>query len=184
MRFLMGCVMAISMGVPSAAEEALTSPYRDQAGSEIRGLTGKEISELREGRGMGLARAAELNGYPGPRHVLDAAREGRLHLRPDQLQAVQRLFDGMAREAQRLGDMILAEERALESEFRRGTIRESDLRAGVMRIAALQGQLRAVHLRAHLETRPVLSEQQIRHYNQLRGYDASPPREQEHGKRH
>src|SRR5262249_53708604 len=97
---------------------------------------------------------------------------------------VQQLFDGMAREAQRLGAMILAEERALESEFRKGSISESDLRAGVARIAALQGQLRAVHLRAHVETRPVLSEQQIRHYNQLRGYDRSAPPEHEHGKRH
>jgi len=52
---------------------------------------------------MGVARAAELNGYPGPRHVLDAARDGRLHLSPAQGQAVQRLFDDTAREAQRLG---------------------------------------------------------------------------------
>ena len=93
MRCLMTCVLVLSISAPSAAEDALTSPYRDQTAAEIRGLTEKEISELREGRGMGLARAAELNGYPGPRHVLDAAREGRLHLSPGQLQAVQRLFD-------------------------------------------------------------------------------------------
>ena len=180
MRCLMTCVLVLSISAPSAAEDALTSPYRDQTAAEIRGLTEKEISELREGRGMGLARAAELNGHPGPRHVLDAVREGRLHLSPGQLQTVQRLFDDMAREAQRLGDMILKEERALEQEFRKGTISETDLQAGVTRIAALQGQLRAVHLRTHLETRPVLSEQQIQHYNELRGYGASSPQEHKH----
>lgn len=180
MRCLMTCLLVLSIAAPSAAQDALTSPYRDQTAGEIRGLTEKEISELREGRGMGLARAAELNGYPGPRHVLDAAREGRLHLSPGQLQTVQRLFDVMAREAQRLGDLILEEERTLEREFRKGTISESDLQAGVTRIAALQGQLRAVHLKTHLETRPVLSEQQIQHYNQLRGYGASSPQEHKH----
>jgi len=180
MRSLVTCVIVLSIAAPSAAEDALTSPYRDQTLTEIRGLTEKEISELREGRGMGLARAAELNGYPGPRHVLDAVRDGRLHLSPDQVQRVERLFDDMAREAQRLGDMILKEERALEGEFRKGTIGEADLHAGVTRIAALQGQLRAVHLRTHLEMRPVLSEQQIQHYNQLRGYGASSPQEHKH----
>ena len=107
-------------------------------------------------------------------------REGRLHLSPGQLQAVQRLFDDMVREARQLGDMILEEERALEQEFRKGTISETDLQAGVTRIAALQGQLRAVHLRTHLETRLVLSEEQIQHYNQLRGYSASSPQEHKH----
>ena len=150
MRCLMTCVLVLSIAAPS------------------------------EGRGMGLARAAELNGYPGPRHVLDAVRDGRLHLSPDQVQRVERLFDDMARKAQRLGDMILKEERALEGEFRKGTIGEADLHAGVTRIAALQGQLRAVHLRTHLEMRPVLSEQQIQHYNQLRGYGASSPQEHKH----
>ena len=38
--------------------------------SPIRGLSEQEIDDLTNGRGMGLARAAELNGYPGPLHVL------------------------------------------------------------------------------------------------------------------
>jgi hypothetical protein len=184
MRLFTTCLIVLSVAVPAAAEEALTSPYRQQISTEIRGLTDKEIAELREGRGMGLARAAELNGYPGPRHVLDAVREGRLRLSPDQVQTVQRLFDGMAREAQRLGVLVLREELALESEFRAGTISEADLRARVGRIAALAGELRAVHLRTHLDTRPVLSELQIQHYNQLRGYTADSPQTHEHQPRH
>ena len=179
MRFLASCLMVLSMAAPLAAEDVLISPYRDQRSTEIRGLTEKEISDLRAGRGMALARTAELNGYPGPRHVLDAAQEGRLQLSVDQERTVQRLFDDMAREAQRLGNMILAEEANLEREFRARTIREADLEAGLGRIAALQAKLSAVHLRAHIETRPVLSAQQITHYDQLRGYTTGSP--QEHG---
>ena len=184
MRFLPTCLIVLSIAGPAAAENVLTSPYREQTSTEIRGLTEQEISELREGRGMGLARAAELNGYPGPRHLLDAVRERRMKLSPEQVQAVQRLFDGMAREAQRLGNMILAEESALERKFRRGTISEGDLHAGVIRIAALQGELRGVHLRTHVETRAVLSEHQIHQYNQLRGYVPGSPQGHEHQERH
>ena len=183
MRFLLTCLV-LSLAAPVAADDVLTSPYRSQTLSEIRGLTEKEISELRQGRGMGLARAAELNGYPGPRHVLDAVGAGRLQLTPDQVQTVQRLFDDMSSEAQRLGNMVLKEEWALEQAFRKGAISEADLHASVGRIAALQGDLRAVHLRAHLETRLVLSEPQIQRYNQLRGYTAGSPKDQKHEHRH
>ena len=71
MRFLLICLV-LSIAAPVTAENVLSSPYRGQTSTEIRGLTENEISELRQGHGMGLARAAELNGYPGPRHVLDA----------------------------------------------------------------------------------------------------------------
>src|SRR5690242_20445455 len=143
---------------PALVSDGLTSPYRDTASIEIRALTQKEIEDLRAGRGMGLARAAELNGYPGPRHVLDAARAGQLHLTPVQDRTIQGLFDGMSREAQGLGGLILEEEQRLEIEFRAGRINETDLRSRVARIAALQGQLRAVQ-----------------HYNELRGYSTGSP---------
>jgi hypothetical protein len=32
----------------------------------IKALSDQQVSDLRAGRGMGLALAAELNGYPGP----------------------------------------------------------------------------------------------------------------------
>lgn len=163
-------LLVLSLATPLAAQPTLTSPYRDQQASEIRGLSAKEIDDLREGRGMGLARAAELNGYPGPRHVLDAVEAGQIHLAPEQLEAIRRLFDGMSAEAKRLGEAILREEKALEAAFRAETIDAADLRARVGRLAALQGELRAAHLRTHLETRALLTEHQLQRYNQLRGY--------------
>jgi hypothetical protein len=169
---------------PAVASDSLTSPYRDGASTEIRALTQTEIEDLRAGRGMGLARAAELNSYPGPRHVLDAAAAGQLHLTPVQGRTIQGLFDRMSREAQRLGALILAEEEQLEIAFRAGRIQEGDLRARVARIAALQGELRAVHLETHLATRAALTDRQVERYNALRGYSAGSPQPPEHHPRH
>ena len=182
MRLKFACVALCAMVGPAVASDGLTSPYRDSASPEIRALTQKEIEDLRAGRGMGLARAAELNSYPGPRHVLDAAAAGQLHLTPVQGRTIQGLFDRMSREAQRLGVLILEEEQQLEIAFRAGRIQEGDLRARVARIAALQGELRAVHLETHLATRAALTEQQVKHYNELRGYatGSRPPPQHQH----
>jgi hypothetical protein len=172
MRILIGGMLVLCVVGRGGADNG--SPYRNQMNTEIRGLSDQEVSDLREGRGMGRARAAELNGYPGPRHVLDAAQSGQLPLTPEQMQTAERLFNGMAREARRLGEQILREEQSLEVAFRAGRISESELHARTLRIAALEGELRAVHLRAHIEMRAALSTSEIQQYNVIRGYDVSP----------
>lgn len=172
-----GPVMLLAVvagGVVAASAQSLPSPYRAERASAIRGLGAQEIEDLREGRGMGLARPAELNGYPGPRHVLDAVETGELHLRPDQLTAVNRLFSDMAAEAKRVGARILDEERALEAGFRDGVIDEPGLVSRLARLSTFYAELRLVHLRAHLRTRPLLDARQIRRYEELRGYAAEP----------
>lgn len=156
----------------SVAQHRLDSPYRHQAETGLRGLDDKEIADLKAGHGMGLARAAELNSYPGPRHVLDAIEEGKLTATPEQRGRVQQAFNTMNRDAIRIGAQILSEEQALETGFRSATMTETELRSRVATIAALQGQLRVVHLTAHLATRAALSESQIARYNELRGYTA------------
>ena len=169
-----GVVAMVGLGVlgvalePSGAEGAADSPYRHQMDAEIRGMTSQEIAELRAG--SGLARAAELNGFPGPRHVLDAVAAGQLELRADQLEAVRQIHQHMQSEAQRLGARLLDEERTLEGAFRSRAITAADLDARLARIAALQAELRAVHLRAHLTTRPLLSPEQLARYDEIRGY--------------
>ena len=166
----MALALLVLSTTPLAAQQGLISPYREQLASEIRGLTTKEIEDLREGLGMGLARAAELNGYPGPRHILDAMKAGEFHLSPEQLDVVEHAFDAMSAEARRLGGTILKEEEALEASFRAGTIDAPNLREHLTRIAALQGELRAVHLRIHLQMRALLTDDRIERYNELRGY--------------
>src|SRR5437867_3794336 len=103
-------------------------------------------------RGGAWAWRARLNGYPGPRHVLDAARNGQLALTPEQQAGVQQVFDAMEREAKRLGARMVADEQALEAAFRGGALTDAELSERVTRLAAMQGELRQVHLRAHLET--------------------------------
>ena len=148
------------------------SPYVGQESRPVRGLTAQEVDDLLNGRGAGFARTAELNSYPGPRHVLDLKEQ--LHLTPEQTARVETVFARMEADARRLGRDIVEHEARLSTAFASGAITETDLRAQTAALAGLYGELRAVHLRAHLEITPLLSPEQIAHYNALRGYgDAS-----------
>jgi hypothetical protein len=146
------------------------SPYAHQGSEEVKTLSQEEVDRLLAGEGMGLARPAELNGYPGPKHVLELADS--LGLTAEQRSEVEGVFASMHERAQALGREILAGERSLDAAFAERAITEADLSEGVERIARLQGELRVVHLRAHLETRALLSPHQIHEYDRLRGYGA------------
>jgi len=151
------------------------SPYRGQERQSIKALAPGEIEQLLRGEGMGLAKAAELNHYPGPRHVLDAAEQ--LGLSPAQREAGQTVFAAMQARALPLGAELLERERELDAAFAAGTMTDDALSRMVAQIARLHGELRTVHLRAHLEMRRILTSTQIRAYDQLRGYAAAsePP---------
>ena len=125
-----------------------------------------------------MAKAAELNGYPGPKHVLDLAQQ--LRLTDVQRRDVQAIFDRMSAVAKPLGGELIAQEQALDRLFAKGDITPARLVAATAAIGELQGRLRAVHLSAHLETRALLSPAQIALYEQLRGYGHSPAPVQHH----
>src|SRR5262245_58316557 len=82
----------LCVALPAAAQ-APSAPYAGQQNREIKALSPEEIRDLAEGRGMGLAKAAELNGYPGPSHVLELAAP--LRLTAEQRAATQALFQRM-----------------------------------------------------------------------------------------
>jgi len=145
-----------------------TSPYVPLLDSPVRGMSPEEIKELETGSGAGFARAAELNGYPGPRHVLDLQDE--LGLSKDQLAQVQQLYDGMNGEARTLGAEILQLEAELELAFRNGTIDDTSLETKVSNLAEKYGELRLLHLHTHLAAITLLTPHQLALYNQLRGY--------------
>jgi hypothetical protein len=115
---------------------------------------------------MGLARAAESTGYPGPKHVLDLAKE--LQLTATRQRSVTEIRLRVIADAQRYGRAIVDAERGLDEAFRTGAINEIDLASRVRSIAAMQGELRLVHLAAHLEVKPLLTAQQLRRYSELR----------------
>jgi Spy/CpxP family protein refolding chaperone len=153
------------------------SPYAGQEARAVKALSPEEIRAYLAGEGMGYGKVAELNHYPGPRHVLDHADA--LALTEPQLAEIRRVHQRMHDEAVRLGAEIVEREAALDALFRRGTIDEATLDRSATEIGRLQGRLRAAHLRAHLATRAALSAEQIQRYDRLRGYhhhDVGPGR--------
>lgn len=145
-----------------------TSSYAGQEQREIKALSDADVKMYLEGHGMGLAKAAELNHYPGPRHVLDLATE--LKLSHEQFTKTQQAYDKMHAEAVRLGKMIVAKEKQLDSLYSTQKISEAQLRTLVGDLAKLQGELRFTHLNAHVEMKKILSPPQVAKYDELRGY--------------
>jgi hypothetical protein len=156
--------------VPAAAQ---TSTYSGEQAREIKALSAEETADLLAGRGMGLARAAELNQYPGPMHVLALAQQ--LGLTDAQRALIEASSARMSAAAKVLGAEIVEHERALDVAFKRQSVSTEQLVDATAAIAALQGQLRAAHLAAHLETRAVLTADQVTLYDRLRGYAGDAP---------
>ena len=150
--------------VGSAAGTQSSPPY---AGLE-QALSQQQVDDLRAGRGMGLALAAELNGYPGPSHVLELG--DRLDLTPDQRVQIQRLFDAMKQETIPLGNKLVEQERTLEGLFSSRAVTSETLKTSIAAISETQGRLRESHLKYHLSTAALLDQNQLQRYAELRGY--------------
>ena len=160
-------LVLVTVASPALSQQ---SPYVEYQGRPIKALPAELVEAYLAGDGMGFAITAELNGYPGPRHVLDLADS--LSLEATQHEEVAAIFDRMRANAQALGARVVAQEQALDSLFAERTITAEQLKSLLANIATIQGQLRAVHLAAHLALLDVLSEHQIREYQRLRGYTA------------
>lgn len=154
----------------AGAAWAQTSPYAGDEGREIASLSAEDVAALRAGQGWELAKPAELNGWPGPRHALDL-REA-LELTPEQATVLEAVFAAMQAEAQRVGAAYIAAERALDAAFHSGGPDRSRVEALTAEAGRGWAELRAVHLGAHLETRAVLSDGQVAEYDRRRGYGA------------
>lgn len=153
---------------PSAATDAASRPYAGLAERRIKAVPDGKESDLREGRGMGLALAAELNGYPGPAHVLELADA--LQLTAGQRATAEQLRTRMTAEARAIGVRNLALEEELDLLFARGIAEPGTLAALTAAIGALDGRLREVHLATHIAMREALAPAQLAAYARLRGY--------------
>ena len=136
--------------------------------SAASALTPEEIEQYRAGAGMGYAKAAELNHFPGPMHVLELA--GPLGLSAEQRAATERLMQAHKAEARALGATLVAAEQVVEQLFRSGGVTDSELEKAVGEAARLRGQYRLSHLETHRRMRSLLSDEQVRRYDTLRGY--------------
>ena len=162
------CVFALVSASASAQHAHGTSPYAHGQSAEIPSLTAEEIRELREGDGMGLARAAELNRFPGPRHLLELKAE--LGLAGRQLRRIEAIYENMKAQAVAKGETILAAERHLAGLFASGGPTAATVTQVTGHLGAMQGELRAIHLLAHIEAARELTPEQVESYHRLRGY--------------
>jgi hypothetical protein len=161
--------VAATLSTPTLGEEAPDhAPYAGMENGAVKALSDQQIADLTAGRGMGLALAAELNGYPGPRHVLDLADQ--LQLTDRQRTQTQGLFDAMKAETIPIGERIIADETTLDRLFADHRITPAALGELTGRIGAALGELRAAHLRYHLSMMEMLSPDQVAQYRMLRGY--------------
>jgi Spy/CpxP family protein refolding chaperone len=144
------------------------SPYAGQESRAIKSLSADDVQELSRGGGWGLARAAELNGIPGPLHLLELQRE--IELDDAQARAIRELYDGMRAAAIPLGRQLIEQERALDRYFQAGRLSDERLRELLERIGKTRTELRFVHLQAHHRTVEIVTAAQIATYNRLRGY--------------
>ncbi|HEY1268692.1 MAG TPA: Spy/CpxP family protein refolding chaperone [Candidatus Binatia bacterium] len=164
------CVMFCLVTVSAMAQQK-PSPYAGQETRDIKALSDEDIRAYQNGLGMALAKAGELNHYPGPLHVLELA--GPLKLSDAQKRRTEEIRQVMLNETIPVGTRIIEKERELDQLFASGSIDNAKLDSTLADIGRLQGELRAAHLRAHLEQKKILTPEQVANYDELRGYTSA-----------
>lgn len=149
-------------------QTATASPYVEMADQEIKALPEERIQVLLNGAGGGYALSAELNSYPGPLHVLELSSE--LMLTKEQEQSTKEIYNQMKEKAQSIGKEMVDLEFQLENAFRSKNLTKVDVENMTNQISILDGKLRSVHLNAHIDMIDVLNDDQIKLYDELRGY--------------
>ncbi len=165
-------IIAITLfAVPANANEAKQPHHSKYAGQEnrmIKSLSDDDIKKLRNGGGWGLAKAAELNGVPGPTHLLELKHQ--VALRDDQVVAIEASFREMKSQAISYGEKLIDLEKQLGHLFRSGSVNHATLRVALGEIATTRMELRYVHLSSHLDMLAIISQDQIKKYNEIQGY--------------
>ena len=171
--FTLTSIFFYSLTAIAVSEPQYKSKYIGQEKREIKSLSNDDINALRAGAGWGLAKAAELNGLPGPKHILEMKKE--IELTAEQEKMVIALFQEMKKEAIELGNKYLVYEKELNNRFAEKNIDENVLDELLEKISETYKLLRYTHLSAHLKASTILTEDQIEKYNKLRGYSSDDP---------
>lgn len=166
-------LLVVLMSITLEANTIYKSKYIGQEGRLIKSLSADAIQQLKTGKGWGLAKAAELNGMPGPSHVLQMKNE--ILLNKDQVARVKNLFENMKLKAIPLGNKLIELEKKLNESFANRTITKETLKKQLHAISKVRMKLRYVHLETHLLTPNILSKEQVDKYNRLRGYNSGEP---------
>ena len=131
------------------------SVYAGQEQRQIKSLSESDIAQLKAGAGWGLAKAAELNGVPGPLHLLEMKEQ--IGLSNSQIEAIEALYQEMKQEAITLGERLIDQEKSLEKHFREHIPTTDKLREMLNEIGKTRAALRYAHLSAHLNTPNILT---------------------------
>jgi Spy/CpxP family protein refolding chaperone len=164
-------VAAAVIAMLSSAAQAQSHQHQPYAGLQsrsIKAMSEQQVADLRDGKGMSLALAAELNGYPGPSHVLELKEP--LNLTDRQLQSIEGMFTSMQKEARAIGARLIMQETHLDAMFANHDIDTFKLAHMTKAIGETQAQLREAHLKYHLTTTELLTPEQTKRYAELRGY--------------
>jgi Spy/CpxP family protein refolding chaperone len=154
-RWSIGLFVAFTLASASVQAQVVVPP--DSAG-------------LRNGEGMGMAMYADMNGYPGPKHILDL--KDKLGLTKDQQKKVEDAVKLVKISATTKGDEIIVAEQELFSLFKSGKVNEKTLRLKLENIGKLRGELRYIHLQAHVRMKQILSAGQIQQYYESRSSES------------
>ena len=176
------CMAAILVAGTGGGLAAELAPYAGLETRPVKALSADQIQGYFAGDGMGQALPAELNHYPGPRHVIALAE--RLGLSAKQLRRIRRIEGNMTKEAVSLGREIVSRERKLDRLFASGSARQETLREAVSEIARLKGELRYTHLKYHPSVKAIVTPDQVALYDRLRGYTHSGGGKSGHGGHH
>ncbi|NNE68471.1 MAG: hypothetical protein HKN33_18030 [Pyrinomonadaceae bacterium] len=174
MKFVL--IIAIAILSISCTESVVTkaqSEYAGQERREIKSLSADDIKQLENGQGWGLAKAAELNGLPGPVHLIEM--KDKIGLEGTKLKKIEKLYNEMKKNAVPLGKRLIELEKELDRGFSKKTIDSESLKTQLSEIAKVRADLRFVHLSTHLKTPEILTKEQISKYNELRGYGKGDP---------
>ena len=147
---------------------SIGSEYIGQESRKIKSLSEQDIEDIKLGRGWGLARPAELNGLPGPLHLLEL--KDALILKDDQIKKIEELYASMNSSARIIGQRYIEEERHIEFLLSQPETNEEELSIAVLSAAKTLAKLRLTHLKAHLATPALLTKSQLEQYQVLRGY--------------
>jgi len=173
-----GAILSSGFEIAYPNTNAIHSPYAGQEERGIKALSQADVEGLLSGAGTpfgGMAKPAELNGYPGPRHVLDAIEAGEFEVNSEQKRRIEGLYTSMQAAAIPLGIQIVDIEKEIDAAFVNGTMTEDFLQEKVAQSADLYAQLRFVHLKYHLIMKNILTTEQVAQYNELRGYTSGDP---------
>lgn len=158
----------VSAFLAGCAASTQQSDYVGQENRDIKAMSADKVRGLLDGQGLGYAKAAELNGYPGPAHVLELADA--LNLTAEQRAQSEKVFAQMQADARQLGKQLVDAERSIELAFRDKRINAELLEELTASAGEIESRIRNAHLAAHIEQTAILSPAQVTAYVKLRGY--------------